>query len=219
MEKIKNYLYEKTGMFVDWSQLKDLPEIDTFIDIGVGENGTPEFYSRFPNSYLILIDPLEEAYKYAHSNLNHRNFKFYKTALGEKEDSKTIKVEESLGRSTLLDITEINYEYDIIDKREIKVQPLDNVIDSKKELKKIGIKIDTEGYELNVIKGAKDILLQTQFVVAEVRHNVKSYTNQYELYEFMHLMSENGFVLSKIITAKPLIADLCFERVSNLINK
>ena len=60
MKKITKYLYEDTGMFIDWSQLNQLPEIDTFIDIGVGVDGTPEFYNIFPNSKLILIDPLEE---------------------------------------------------------------------------------------------------------------------------------------------------------------
>ena len=41
MKKITKYLYEDTGMFIDWSQLDQLPEIDTLIDIGVGIDGTP----------------------------------------------------------------------------------------------------------------------------------------------------------------------------------
>ena len=28
-------IYETTGMFIDWSQLNNLPKIDTLIDIGV----------------------------------------------------------------------------------------------------------------------------------------------------------------------------------------
>ena len=47
MKKVTNYLYEKTGMYIDWDQLNQLPEIDSFIDIGVGRNGTPNFYKRF----------------------------------------------------------------------------------------------------------------------------------------------------------------------------
>ena len=43
MKKVTNYLYEKTGMYIDWDQLNQLPEIDSFIDIGVGRNGTPNF--------------------------------------------------------------------------------------------------------------------------------------------------------------------------------
>ena len=43
-----------------WDQLKKLPEIDTLIDIGVGDIGTPMLYERFPNQKLILVDPLDE---------------------------------------------------------------------------------------------------------------------------------------------------------------
>jgi FkbM family methyltransferase len=43
---------------------------------------------------------------------------------------------------------------------------------------KIGIKIDTEGYELEVIKGAKETLKKTQFVLLEARHNHISFQHQ-----------------------------------------
>ena len=80
-----------------------------------------------------------------------------------------------------------------------------------KNLGKIGIKIDTEGYELNVIKGAQNTLKDTGFVIAEVRHNHKSFSEQYSLHEFIEIMNKNNFILTMILTAKPLIADLCFE--------
>ena len=67
------YFYKKTGLYIDWDQLTKLPEIDTLIDIGVGNEGTPDFYERFSNSKLILIDPLEEAYKFALENLKYRD--------------------------------------------------------------------------------------------------------------------------------------------------
>ena len=35
-------IYETTGMFIDWSQLNNLPKIDTLIDIGFGSDGTPD---------------------------------------------------------------------------------------------------------------------------------------------------------------------------------
>ena len=38
------YFYEETGMYIDWPQLKKLPEIDTLIDIGVSDWGTPDLY-------------------------------------------------------------------------------------------------------------------------------------------------------------------------------
>ena len=58
-KKFEKYFYEETGLYIDWEQLKKLPDIDTLIDIGVGTEGTPDLYNRFPNQKLVLIDPLE----------------------------------------------------------------------------------------------------------------------------------------------------------------
>ena len=78
------------------------------------------------------------------------------------------------------------------------------------------IKIDTEGYELNVILGSKKTLLSTKFVIAEVRHNHESFKGVYKLHEFISEMHSNGFVLTMILTAKPFIADLCFQPLDEL---
>ena len=85
----------------------------------------------------------------------------------------------------------------------------------KLNLQNIGLKIDTEGYELDVIKGSKNTLKNTKFVIAEVRHNHSSFEGVYKLHEFMKEMQNNGFVLTMILTAKPFIADLCFEPETN----
>ena len=69
---IQNYFYEKTGMYIDFDQLIHLPYVDTLIDIGVGDIGTPDLYERFPTQKLILIDPLEEARDYAKNHVSCR---------------------------------------------------------------------------------------------------------------------------------------------------
>tara|TARA_B110000977_G_scaffold186928_1_gene253454 strand:- start:105 stop:749 length:645 start_codon:yes stop_codon:yes gene_type:complete len=214
---MKRYFYKETGMYIDWDQLKTLPEIDTFIDVGVGPDGTPDLYKKFKNQKLILIDPLDEAESFYKNNMTDLDAVFYKTALGETEDTVIINVEESIGRSTILEVTNINYEGEPSQKRRVTLRKLDNVLKDK-QLGRVGLKIDTEGFELSVIRGAKEILKNTKFVLAEVRHNHESFHGVYKLHEFVQEMHENGFVLSKILTAKPFIADLCFEPINELIN-
>lgn len=210
------YFYKETGTYIDWAQLQSLPEIDTFIDVGVGPEGTPDLYEKFKSNNLILIDPLDEAETFFKNNMANKGAVFFKTALGEKEDNVMINVEDSRGRSTILDVADINYEGDPIEKRNVTVRKLDNVV-RKSQLGRVGLKIDTEGYELNVIRGAKEVLKITKFVLAEVRHNHESFHGVYKLHEFVQEMHENGFVLSKILTAKPFIADLCFEPIKELM--
>ncbi len=209
------YFYEETGMYIDWNQLKNLPDIDTFIDVGVGAEGTPDLYEKFSEKKLVLIDPLDEAEKFYKENMQETDAIFFKTALGDSAGSLQINVEENIGRSTILDVSEINFEGNPIDQREIPVNTLDEILKDH-QLGKIGIKIDTEGYELNVILGSKKTLLNTKFVIAEVRHNHESFKGVYKLHEFISEMHSNGFVLTMILTAKPFIADLCFQPLDEL---
>lgn len=205
-------------MYIDWSQLNKLPDIDTLIDVGVGPDGTPDLYKKFAEKKLILIDPLDEAEKFFKDKMQGYDATFFKTALGQSNGFAKINVEEiDIGRSSILDVTNINFEGDPIEKRIIKVNTLDDLL-KKMGLGNIGLKIDTEGYELNVIRGAKNILTQSKFVLAEVRHNHESFKGVYKLHDFVEEMRMNGFVLSMILTAKPFIADLCFQPINDLLS-
>ena len=210
--------YEETGMYVDWKQLSKLPEINTFIDIGVASYGTEDIYNRFPKAKLILIDPLDEAKDYAEKLSKNRNVDFFKTALGKSNGvEKDLKLQKDRGKTSFLEISNINMKDDFTEIKKVKINTLDTVLKDKEKLGKIGIKIDVEGYELEVILGAKETLKYTQFVVAEVRHNHESLKNVYKLKEFMSVMADNNFVLTMIFTAKPFIADLCFEPLERKI--
>ena len=204
--------YTKTGMYVDWSQLESLPEIDTLIDIGVGPNGTEDLYRVFKNANLILIDPIDEAKEYANKLSKDRKVVFIQSALGKDDDiEKNMKLQRKRGLTSFLEISPINEEDDYTEIKKIKISKLDTLLKDKNKLGRIGIKIDTEGYELNVVLGAIETLKYTKFVIAEVRHNHESLKGVYKLHEFMKEMNENNFTLSKILTAKPFIADLCFQ--------
>ncbi|MDC0951332.1 FkbM family methyltransferase, partial [Candidatus Pelagibacter sp.] len=192
--------YEETGMYIDWQQLDRLPEIDTLIDIGVGVHGTEDLYNRFKNAKLILIDPIDEAKEYAHKLSKKREVNFFQNALGRKDGiEKEMKLQKDKGFSSFLEISEINMKDDYVEKRKLIIKKLDTIIDKKEELGKIGIKIDTEGFELDVILGATETLKHSKFVIAEVRHNHESLKEVYKLQEFMDLMSKNNFSLSMIL--------------------
>lgn len=124
-------------------------------------------------------------------------------------------VENNIDRSSILEVSSVNFEGKPVDQRVVSLRKLDDVIE-KLQLTNVGLKIDTEGYELNVIRGARNTLKNTKFVLAEVRHKHKSFLGVYKMHEFIKEMSNNGFVLTMIITAKPFIADLCFEPISEL---
>ena len=203
--------YLETGIYTDWDQIKKLPSIDTLVDIGVGINGTPELYNHFNSAHLVLIDPVKEVKNYVETNLTDRSYSFYNYGVDEKSGELILNVEEESGYSSFLEVEDINFRAKPIDRIKVKVDSLDNIMSNEKNPGRIGVKIDTEGFELNVIKGASKTLKNVDFVLAEVRHNHKSFKNMYSLSEFIEEMHKNNFILTMILTAKPFIADLCFE--------
>ena len=203
--------YKETGMYIDWKQINKLPNIDTLIDIGVGPSGTPDLYKHFINSKLILIDPLDVSRNYAKNLGKYRDVTFYQCALGKTNGHKLLNITKDFGNSSLLKVAEINYKYSPIKKKIVQLKQLDKLLINKERLGKIGIKVDVEGFELDVIKGASETLQYTKFLIAEVRHNHESFQKLYKMHEFINLMHKNHFVLTMILTAKPFIADLCFQ--------
>ena len=67
----------------------------------------------------------------------------------------SLNVEKSIGRSTLMNVTKKNFEGKPISKIKVNIKKLDTVIKDSKTKGFYGIKIDVEGYELEVLKGAK----------------------------------------------------------------
>ena len=208
--------YTKTGMYIDWQQIESLPEIDTFIDIGVGPEGTEDLYRVFKNANLILIDPIDEAKEYANKLSKERKVVFIQSGLGKDDNiEKNMKLQKERGFSSFLEISPINMKDDYTEIKKLKISKLDTLLKDKNKLGRIGIKIDVEGYELDVVLGATETLKFTKFVIAEVRHNHESLIGVYKLHEFMSVMNKNNFTLSKILTAKPFIADLCFQPINS----
>ena len=209
--------FKKTGMYIDWQQIESLPEIDTLIDIGVGTKGTENLYRVFKDANLILIDPIDEAKEYANKLSKERKVVFIPSALGKDDDiEKNLKLQKIRNFSSFLEISPINMEDNYTEIKKLKVSKLDTLLKDKNKLGKIGIKIDVEGYELDVVLGAIETLKFTKFLIIEVRHNHESLIGSYKLHEFMNVMNKNNFTLSKILTAKPFIADLCFQSNEDL---
>jgi FkbM family methyltransferase len=56
------------------------------------------------------------------------------------------------------------------------------------------IKIDVQGFELNVLKGARDLLRRTKFLVVELSYR-EFYKGQPPMSEVLHFLERNSFVM------------------------
>jgi FkbM family methyltransferase len=182
----------------------------TMIDVGV-DRGTPMIYNAFPDAKFLLVDPLAESEGHVEKWKDKIDFDFVCCALGKKSGKVTMNIPSTAAkvrtsRASALDFDGANLDqFASFDKREVPMKKLDTL--TKKLDGPFGLKIDTEGFEVEVLKGASRTLEKTEFVLAE--GNVKRrYVDGYRFSDLVEIMAENGFeILDFLRPIRPKSAD------------
>ena len=181
------------------------------IDVGV-RAGTPSLYRAFPKADFLLVDPQ----KGGDALLQEKPLKYEFLNVGLGSSFGTAVLNEQGGKSSVLDRTSVTAGK-IEEKYEFEVVTLDSVINEKMHTSSIGIKIDTEGYELEVIKGLNDNVDRISFIIAEASVR-KRFLDSYSFDEFIMAMKDRGFLFYTIVSRpnqKPFHHDVLFLPASH----
>jgi len=179
--------------------LSSLSDASVVLDIGAGR-GTSILYKAFKNRKFVLFEPLPEYKEELELWKKKINCKIEFIALGDIDgeipmhiDPKRKTMSSMVERSNL---TKAEQEGEI---RKVKISKLDSIIGNYiGEDEKLVIKIDVEGYELNVLKGARDSLKKTEIVIVETSI-AELYKSEFSLLDLLRFMDENGFQLFDIL--------------------
>ncbi len=195
----------------------------TVVDVGVGY-GTPwpdynVFYEAFPESYFVLIEPLKEFEPYMQEILKKYKGEYFLTALGARNEKRIINIEPRfIQRSSIYNRNQLELTGDSLSEREIPVTTLDALMEKHNFQPPFGLKIDTEGFEMQVIEGAFKFLRETQFIIAEVPI-ANRFEGGYSFAEFITLMDKKGFCVCDIMDigraddSEVIFMDLVFKKV------
>jgi FkbM family methyltransferase len=179
-----------------------LPDVDLVVDVGVA-SGTPWLYERWPEADLHLIDPIPGGAELSRL-LGDRPYEFHEVALGESQG--TVKFNANLDQASLSSVlertplTKTDHRYESVEVPMITLDSLLPGLLGDSEAKKMGLKIDTEGYELNVLRGALQFLRFCEFVVCEVSVR-KRFFDSYTFEELIRFMSESAFRVDSVLSA------------------
>jgi hypothetical protein len=83
-------------------------------------------------------------------------------------------------------------------KKRINVLTLDHIIKDKDYKEPFGLKVDTEGFELEVLKGGEKFLKKTEFLILEMSV-AKRFNNSYSYRELIDYLYDHDFILYDVL--------------------
>jgi FkbM family methyltransferase len=184
-------------------------KIDLVFDIGAnkGQYATGIIDAGYKGK-IVSFEPLSSAYgliekessKYANWTVAPR------CAVGSKKEEIEINISENSVSSTLLNMLDSHYQgapdSKIIGKEKVQVYPLDEIgAEHSKLAKNVFLKIDVQGFEQEVLKGAQNMIAQARGIEMEISL-VPLYENQnWLLIQVLEYMEQKGFQLTSIAPA------------------
>ena len=132
----------------------------TIFDIGYN-TGTPGLYNIFKDVEYIIVEPLEESkvfMEYAIKELEKASY--YIAAAGPFSGETNVYISPLDGRSSIIQ--------HVGPERIVPMVTLDQIAEEKGTQGPYIIKIDTQGYEIEILKGATIVLKETEYIVLEI---------------------------------------------------
>jgi len=190
---------------------KGIPE--TIFDIGAHMGETVQYYRRlFPRSRIFAFEPNPELYRFCQQRFQEdKKVSIYRLAVAAENKQETMFINKDSATSSLkksVDEAEKNWGRavcQIVKTENVKVVTLDRFCGS------IGVdvihicKVDVQGHEIEVLRGAQGLLAQSQISLLQLEWiNLPTYEKQTDLGQMIALMLENKYKLNSIYNLEHL---------------
>jgi FkbM family methyltransferase len=171
--------------------------IRTILDVGAhaGES-VEQFAALFPEAMIYSFEPLRDCFRLLQAKIADRaNHKAFNVALGDKPGRGEIHRSAFSPSSSLLEMTDLHkkaYPFSANGKIEpIEIRTLDTVAPELKLESTVLLKIDTQGFEKNVLLGGERTLPQIKIIIVETSFE-ELYRGQPRFPEIYHWLEERG---------------------------
>ncbi len=170
-------------------------DVERIIDVGVA-NGTDYLISNYPKAKFFLIEPNPIYVKQLTKKfLPSYNCVLIPVAAGSREERLELAIDG-------LEST-FNYNKSKSAKKYlVDVRPLDSLLEEQDFFEKKGnslLKIDTEGFEVDVLKGAKKLLNAPYLRAVIVEIVPKNISNRSNLSDIIVLLHKYNFIFDQIV--------------------
>ncbi len=179
-------------------------KIKTVIDVGA-YIGAFAFAMRMilPDVQIYCFDPLAENIALINRNLEKwGHIKTFQSALGDRNGTVLFNVNDFRASSSILEMDSRHRkafpETSHATKLEVPIARLDDFLGEMKMLKPIFLKVDVQGFELDVLNGSKKILPLVDYLQIEVTYQML-YKKQPLFGDVYHFLIAQGFEFAGLI--------------------
>lgn len=191
---MRGMLADNKVILPGWSPtfLSRLGDIDTVIDVGVLK-GTPELYKAYPKARLVLVEALRMYEATCRRIMEGREGAIHMCAVGSSDGSARIRHYPTIpARSSLL-MTHASNDLEV-EEIDVPLRRLDTLLSPPDLAGRVLLKIDVEGMELEVLRGATGILDRIEFIIAETSVR-KRHRDSYRFADLVAFLAGHGFHL------------------------
>ena len=174
-------------------------KIKTVLDIGANTGQFAEnFLTILPDIELYCFEPIKTCYAELKQNLEHNNkVNFFNFALGNENGEKTIFHNEYSPSSSILEMNNLHKEaFAFTEKAEpevITIKKLDEITGDLNIKHPLLIKIDVQGFEMEVLKGGLETIKLADIIIIETTFE-ELYSGQPLFNEIYAFFQDLGFV-------------------------
>ena len=163
-------------------------------DVGANAGQTVLKWNRFfPNAEYYCFEPVGSTMAILKKNTaKSKNIRYYQCALGaERKQAEIVLCEDSSLNSFVDSVKEIGETTEVV-----QITTLDEVCQSENISHIDVLKIDTEGFDIEVLKGATAMLTEMRITFIQVEAGMNPYNKLHvPLQEFVDYLSPYGYVL------------------------
>lgn len=170
----------------------------TLVDVGVG-TGTTGLHEAFPDARHVFVEPLPQFEPDLKRLVGRFGGEYHLVAAGAEDGSATIHVDRRLPMQSSFS-ARTDGEVRPLQDLEVRVVRLDSMMEDHGWSGPFGLKLDTEGHELEVAQGASKLIGQSQFVIAELSL-VEQFAGEAGFATFVAVMADHGLRLCDILAA------------------
>jgi FkbM family methyltransferase len=191
--------------------------VKTVIDVGV-DSGTKSLYEAFDDCLFVLVDPRREAESLLRDKPGRHVF--VNKGLAAFAGRRILREQEG-GKTTFLERTALTASPTIA-QYAVDTTTLDELLLDSIDCKPpFGIKIDAEGFELEILKGLTKHWGLVQFIICEASIR-RRFENSYQMSELVSFMLQHDFMFFNFLSTPnqlPLYYDVLFvPRTSHLFD-